>query len=389
MRLTGVSVSRTLGGRSLVSSVPNPCRQKALLSRSTARERSTAETSLRSLPQAKGPSTNSRVCCHSPRSLGSALSARDVGLAARRGRDRGVGAHEARQEILELALARKTPADPHALAGRRRIDLDAAWAPEPDQRIDVGGMDPMRAAIERDAERLGVGDAAAADVAGRLEHDEAQPARGGKPPRRRDAGGAGTHHDDIDRAGFRRLGRPRGRRRRARRAERRPRAHGGGGGKERPSGKAFHRFQMQGVDRRHHAGMPLFPQFLWINPRVMTTRQMGRIKARRELVSLVPPSLPLRRFARRTGMLDAAVRALSQMFSPPFRAVLLKSVGLALVLIVLIGFGAAPCAGPGSRARAKAGPRACSAPPRICRSPSWPGSCRSRPASASSSDRSS
>ena len=38
-------------------------------------------------------------------------------------------------------------------------------------------------------------------------------------------------------------------------------------------------------------------------------------------------------------MLDAAVRALTQMFSPPFRAVLLKSVGFALVLIALIGFG--------------------------------------------------
>ena len=36
-------------------------------------------------------------------------------------------------------------------------------------------------------------------------------------------------------------------------------------------------------------------------------------------------------------MLDAAVKALSQMFSPPFRAVLLKSVGLALILIVIIG----------------------------------------------------
>jgi len=36
-------------------------------------------------------------------------------------------------------------------------------------------------------------------------------------------------------------------------------------------------------------------------------------------------------------MLDAAVKALSQMFSPPFRAVLLKSVGVALILIVLIG----------------------------------------------------
>ena len=38
-------------------------------------------------------------------------------------------------------------------------------------------------------------------------------------------------------------------------------------------------------------------------------------------------------------MLDAALKALSQMLSPSFRAVLLKSVGLALVLIVLIGVG--------------------------------------------------
>ena len=38
-------------------------------------------------------------------------------------------------------------------------------------------------------------------------------------------------------------------------------------------------------------------------------------------------------------MLDAALRSLSQMLSPPFRVVLMKSVGLALVLIVLIGIG--------------------------------------------------
>jgi CysZ protein len=38
-------------------------------------------------------------------------------------------------------------------------------------------------------------------------------------------------------------------------------------------------------------------------------------------------------------MLNAALKALSQMFSPPFRTVLLKSIGLALLLIVLIGFG--------------------------------------------------
>jgi CysZ protein len=38
-------------------------------------------------------------------------------------------------------------------------------------------------------------------------------------------------------------------------------------------------------------------------------------------------------------MLDAVTRALFQMFSPPFRALLLKAMGLALVLVVLIGIG--------------------------------------------------
>ncbi len=38
-------------------------------------------------------------------------------------------------------------------------------------------------------------------------------------------------------------------------------------------------------------------------------------------------------------MLAAAAQALSQMFSAPFRAVLVKSIGLALILIVIIGIG--------------------------------------------------
>jgi uncharacterized protein involved in cysteine biosynthesis len=38
-------------------------------------------------------------------------------------------------------------------------------------------------------------------------------------------------------------------------------------------------------------------------------------------------------------MLQAAAHAISQMFTPPFRAVLLKSAGLALLLIVLLGIG--------------------------------------------------
>jgi CysZ protein len=38
-------------------------------------------------------------------------------------------------------------------------------------------------------------------------------------------------------------------------------------------------------------------------------------------------------------MFDAAIKALAQMFSPPFRRVLLKSIGLGLILIVLMGVG--------------------------------------------------
>jgi CysZ protein len=38
-------------------------------------------------------------------------------------------------------------------------------------------------------------------------------------------------------------------------------------------------------------------------------------------------------------MFDAAAKALSQMFTPPLRRVLLKAVGLALLLIVIIGIG--------------------------------------------------
>jgi uncharacterized protein involved in cysteine biosynthesis len=38
-------------------------------------------------------------------------------------------------------------------------------------------------------------------------------------------------------------------------------------------------------------------------------------------------------------MLEAAAQALSQMFSPPFRAVLVKAIGLAVILIIIIGIG--------------------------------------------------
>jgi uncharacterized protein involved in cysteine biosynthesis len=38
-------------------------------------------------------------------------------------------------------------------------------------------------------------------------------------------------------------------------------------------------------------------------------------------------------------MFDAAAKALAQMFTPPFRTVLLKSIGLAILLLILLGIG--------------------------------------------------
>ena len=38
-------------------------------------------------------------------------------------------------------------------------------------------------------------------------------------------------------------------------------------------------------------------------------------------------------------MLDAAIKALTQMFSPPFRSILLRSVGLAIIILIALGVG--------------------------------------------------
>ena len=85
-------------------------------------------------------------------------------------------------------------------------------------------------------------------------------------------------------------------------------------------------------------------------------------------------------------MLDAAVKALSQILSPPMRSILWRSIGLALVLIVVLAVGLQrllswfATSGEGW-AEAMLGPAF------TPRSMSWPGSSRSPPASASCSAR--
>src|SRR4051794_115178 len=53
-----------------------------------------------------------------------------------------------------------------------------------------------------------------------------------------------------------------------------------------------------------------------------------------------PGCLPLAGdVVRGTPMLDAAVKALSQMISPPMRSILWRSIGVALVLIIVLAIG--------------------------------------------------
>ena len=196
------------------------------------------------------------------------------------------------------------------------------------------------------AEGLGVGDAATADLAGRLEHDDSAgraTRRAGARPRCRRRRRRRRRHRRCPNAACRPKARVRCRAS-ARRTERRPRAEGGGSGKERPAGQTFHRFQMLVAmaartmpERRcsgksfgrHPVEASAICAIKWI-VRCPGAGACGLVSHGRRGY--------LCRVARRTMMLDAAIRALTQMFSPPFRAVLLKSVGFALVLIVLIGY---------------------------------------------------
>jgi len=111
------------------------------------------------------------------------------------------------------------------------------------QRIDVGRVNPMGAAIVGYAESLGIGNAASADLIRGLEHDKLF-ACGRKPPPGGDAGGTRPHDDGIDPAGARHLGCRRG----ARRCKRgRGRQDRGGGGEEGSTAQTSH--GAQGVKR--------------------------------------------------------------------------------------------------------------------------------------------
>ena len=84
-------------------------------------------------------------------------------------------------------------------------------------------------------------------------------------------------------------------------------------------------------------------------------------------------------------MLDAALKALSQILSPPMRSILWRSIGLALILITVLAFGLQRLLSwfATSGEIWLDGVLTASRPRSMC----WPGSSRSSPGSASCSAR--
>src|SRR5262249_55764512 len=240
----------------------------------------------------------------------------------------GIGAHEHGEIVLHLAFAREAPPDAHALAWRRRIDIEPGLGHELCDRIDVRHVDPVGAAIIRHPECLGVGDASTAHFRGRLD-DRDPPAGRDQASRRRNAGGAGADDDRIGVALRPRLPR-------AGLRERRCGGHGGGCGAKRAAADALYGWQ-EGFGKRTPA--------LGGRENICSNGSAPRTRPPGFLPRLAGPSgLPDQPFSRMMGaggqpMLEAAFKALAQMFSRPFRGVLWKSIGLALILIVVVGIG--------------------------------------------------
>ena len=129
------------------------------------------------------------------------LRAGHIRFAASGFGDGAIGAHDAAEEILHLALARVAPRDAKFLAGRRGINFEAASRRKLRHRIDVGSVQPMCAEIVGQAECSHVGDTAPAHAGSGFEQNDALPgcreaARGGNP------GCSRADNHDIDVGGL-------------------------------------------------------------------------------------------------------------------------------------------------------------------------------------------
>ena len=111
--------------------------------------------------------------------------------------DGAMSADLRRKIILHFAFAGIAAADPHLLARRRAVNVDAHRRRLLDHRIEIRHVDPVRATVERHTKGLGIGDTASADVIARLNQRELA-ARRSDTPRRGDTRSACANDDDID-----------------------------------------------------------------------------------------------------------------------------------------------------------------------------------------------
>ena len=176
--VTGVRSCTGMPSASFATSAPSPggrtrrCRARPSLAKS--HRRNLGEI----LAAAERPERELDRSAASRRDPSAAPARSDMSLLPRAAScDRAVGAHDRREIILDLAFARDCAGRCAALPRRRRIDVEAGARRELGQRIDVGQVHPVRAAIERHAEAARIGEAAPADAVARLDQREA-PARG-------------------------------------------------------------------------------------------------------------------------------------------------------------------------------------------------------------------
>src|SRR5215472_854971 len=170
----------------------------------------------------------------------------------------------------------------------------------------------MRAAIERHAEAGRVGDTVAADVIGRLDHEIAPPGCG-ETSRRCDSCGASADNDRIEGAAGRRG-----------RGKCRTCDECGRGCKQRTAAQRGHTFHYACGRCLDVVGSP------HVRAHIASTAAAGQ---------MFRPDLNEIRGLRRADMFDDATKVITQLFAPPLRAVLWKSIGLALALIVVVGIG--------------------------------------------------
>ena len=183
-RLAGVDSASGTCSPSLAISVPMPCRQSergiavlraGLVDRGDVFQILAGETGAEH--EFRRPRPDAEVLRQHGR-------ASDVGLAAGGFVDGAVGAHHGGEKFLGFSGPRIAAADADFLADRRGRDVKPRGARELDHRVGVGIVHPPRAAIERHAECRGIGEAAAADLARGLHHDDPAVRRHDAPRRR-------------------------------------------------------------------------------------------------------------------------------------------------------------------------------------------------------------